>query len=859
MESQRGFTLLETIATLGIVSLLLLAGLRLATLARAPGATANAATQLDAAIALVRSLARASGNGATLLALPRTDTRGNVVLGFRIVLYRGRPNAAGAATIARALPLVTDASLREASLGSPPFALFFRGDGSAVGIAHPTLTGASSHPQFATIAAEPPCPSTTGIALSLTRNGATETRAIVCPPQSKSAAGPQPSMTPNPPTLAPHALLFPWPTAPTQWFSIAEFGYRRWFAAMGGAMAGFACSGNGAAVVAFPTTPPYSGPQAPADAQSTPAPPNAPYAYAVAASNAAGAMDDAPAHFPVQPVAAGLCNVPLVDAFAQSSDPWGNPLVVAMQVMGWLTLSHAANAATSRSAPLAIGALTAAGQSFTVDASKSFDNDPAGITFTGLTWNSSACDASKGGALAFAASGNNTAGSGPSGTATHAFVITDQTPPATALTCTGTLTDQYGEPPVSFTTNVAAGASAMLTWPAKIVVMAGGGTIGFVAPPPTARGSLGAPLVATIWGSPAIADAVASFGRLVAVNPPPGGTCVQTQSCPIQITAPATLPISFTSAGSMTLSAQETGFAGTMTATSSDPSVATVSSGTITGTETTSFTVSAIGNGVASITVTGNSSTDVSVSVNIPPPPCYAKAYTASGALDTNEPADTLGYGSDANGCITHNGVPAAQAVIVASSATSTTTYQGTAPLNCNNIASLGQGYPLNASGVPSGAQVDFPVIPGSTGGSCTVSIGDPNPPANPTYGNGLAHVDVVGPCVNGATLAIGDSCLASIAGGGGGNPGCSEGSSGAGWGSGTLYYTAGPTGSVTPTTTRVGISGSSTPLFTRTAPGTITITGYAEWVHWSTGSGTSAGKCTAVFSFIPDGTIALN
>gem|GEM_PF-3643835 len=73
------------------------------------------------------------------------------------------------------------------------------------------------------------------------------------------------------------------------------------------------------------------------------------------------------------------------------------------------------------------------------------------------------------------------------------------------------------------------------------------------------------------------------------------------------------------------------------------------------------------------------------------------------------------------------------------------------------------------------------------------------------------------------------------------------------------LLYGRGPTGIAAPTTTRVGISGSSMPLFTRIAPGTIAITGYAAWLHWSTGSGTSEAKCTRVYSFIPDGAITLN
>ncbi len=515
MGSQRAFTMLETIAALGIVVLVLLAGLRIATLARSPGATADAAAQLDGALALARSLARASGNGATLVVLPRNDTHGNRIVGFRIVIYRGRPTAAGAATLARALPLVADATLREASLGAPPLAIFFRRDGSAVALAHPSLGGSAAAPQLATIAAEPPCPSATGVSLLVTRNGATATRSIPCPVAEGAAAAPQASMTPNPPTLSPRTLVFAWPSAPVQWFAVAEFGYRGWFAAMGAAMQNFTCRANATTVVMFPSSPPYSGPQSLADAQSFPPPPNAvPYAYAASASRTAGAMDDAPAHFPVHPVAAGICAVPIVDAFAQHSDPWGNPLVVATQVMGWLTLANPATGAiaTAKSAPLvANSAPLASGKSVTVDASKGYDNDAAGIVFTAPIWSSTSC----GSALTFTAAGNNTAGSAPTGTATHAFMITNGNPPSSALTCTGTITDQYGEPRVAFTVNVAASAVAsLLTWPAGGVVEAASGATLAMLP-------MHEPLIAQLFGAE-IADATLTLG-CKAVALPQGG------------------------------------------------------------------------------------------------------------------------------------------------------------------------------------------------------------------------------------------------------------------------------------------------------------------------------------------------
>ena len=621
--------MLETMAALGIVAVLLFAGLRMATLARAPGATAEAAAQLDAALALARSLARASGNGATLLALPRSDTRGNALPGFRLVLYRGRPNAPGAASLTRELPLVAAASLREASVGAPPFALFFRRDGSAVALARPTLSGSAAQPRLAIIAAEPPCPSATGLLLSVMRNGATVTRSIPCPvTDGGDLAAPQASMTPNPPALAPPALSFAWPSASVQWFAIAEFGYRGWFAASGGAMESFTCRANGAAIVAFPNAPPYSGPQSLADARSVPSPPNGvPYAYAASASTAAGAMDDAPAHFPVHPIGAGLCVVPLADAFAQRKDAWGNPLDVAMRVMGWLTLAANGRTATSQTAPLSIAsAPLTSGQSVTVNASKSFDNDAAGIAFAGLVWSPASC----GSALTFTASGNNTAGSGAIGTATHSFLITDSTPPATALSCTGSLTDQYNEPPVSFTVNVAAsghyalfdtsGTNKNLACALDTLVGVGNGCnpaapIAFTPLPRTpllAFEASVAPWINNVLGG-GVADAT-SLG--IVGGPPTLNPCVKSNDCPVTFTSSFPSPF-YVNSNPVTLSATQAGLGiRKLTVTNSDPSVIAVavtssSSGTI------AFTATPVGVGSSTITVNGANGQSVSQTMTV--------------------------------------------------------------------------------------------------------------------------------------------------------------------------------------------------------------------------------------------------
>ncbi len=707
--------MLETMAALGIVALLLFAGLRMATLARAPGATAEAAAQLDAALALARSLARASGNGATLLALQRSDTRGNALPGFRLVLYRGRPNAPGAASLTRELPLVADASLREASLGAPPFALFFRRDGSAVALARPALSGSNALPRFAIIAAEPRCPSTTGLLLSVMRNGATVTRSIPCPvTDGGGLAAPQASMTPNPPTLAPPALLFAWPSAPVQWFAVAEFGYRGWFASTGGAMENFVCRANGAAIVAFPNSPPYSGPQSLADARSVPSPPNGvPYAYAASASASAGAMDDAPAHFPVHPIGAGLCVVPLADAFAQRTDAWGNPLGVAMRVMGWLRLAANGSTATSQTPPLSIAsAPLTSGQSVTVNASKSFDNDPAGITFAGLAWNPASC----GSALTFTAAGNNTAGSGPTGAATHSFLITDSVPPASALTCTGTITDQYNEPPVAFSVNVAAAAVAIKTWPAYLEVGANGAQ---VAATSATSGAMTIAFIPTISPTVALArnlntwlgGGIAEAGPTPSPGPCPSGFVFNpiTSKCiPMKIPLPTpasnVAPPVAPSAAPMFLGGPCYGYAKNGAG----------------GPDTT------LANGEIQIgTQYYTAASDGCINVGASPTGPFAPATSTQIGIIAYQPGDTS-----------------------ASTPTYQSAVQGTI---CSNIASLGLPYPGNA-----GPQVLVPVIPGSTGGSCSVTISDGSTSA-PIADAGLANVSVVASvgCVVGTACGV--------------------------------------------------------------------------------------------------------
>ncbi|NNM93700.1 MAG: hypothetical protein HKL92_10195, partial [Candidatus Eremiobacteraeota bacterium] len=123
-------------------------------------------------------------------------------------------------------------------------------------------------------------------------------------------------------------------------------------------------------------------------------------------------------------------------------------------------------------------------------------------------------------------------------------------------------------------------------------------------------------------------------------------------------------------------------------------------------------------------------------------------AYTPASLSQLPPAAQTLlsgqGYTVDGTGCVWQNGALAAQAPIVAyepgDSSPNTPTYNPTT--QCAAI-SLGQVNPTNASG----PQILVPVIPGSTAGSCTVTIAaSPAPSGTPGPGSGLVPVGVVKP-----------------------------------------------------------------------------------------------------------------
>jgi prepilin-type N-terminal cleavage/methylation domain-containing protein len=95
VESQRGFTLIEMVVTVAIVSVLLLAG-GVWMMGAHPGALRNALDDFDAQLAAGKAIAAASGNGATLAFLPNPSCASQC--GFALQVYAGRPTSPGAVT-----------------------------------------------------------------------------------------------------------------------------------------------------------------------------------------------------------------------------------------------------------------------------------------------------------------------------------------------------------------------------------------------------------------------------------------------------------------------------------------------------------------------------------------------------------------------------------------------------------------------------------------------------------------------------------------------------------------------------------------------------------------------------------------
>ncbi len=436
MEGERGYTLIEVVVAVAIAALLLAAG-GVWLLGMRPGALPQAAHDFDADLNAARALASSTGNGATIAFLPRSGHDG-----FQLRVYRGRPTAADAVRASNVMPLISDASVREATFGSPPFALFFSSAGAPSGIAAYPTVRADGSVRFAPIAAQPPCPPGGTIVLTFgNAQGAHASRTLRCDALVIANAQPNATPTPNPPRLSPARAVAHWTrdAYPLQ-FTAAEYGYTHWYASLSGASCVTQGSDTGAAPAVFPGGWPYvaAGPNEPAD----PPPPNAPYTYPDLRI-----PDDPPAHFALQPVFGngGLCALQIADAYGQA-------LTAQIQVMGDLTPSETALTFASVRAPAQHVSLT-----------KTWDSEPIALAYGG------SC-------AKIATIAQHDAATPSSPGSTPARVDLTVTPTA-AGACVMQFSDQYHEPWASIAVNVKQDAP-FKTWPAKLVLGASGGSVG---------------------------------------------------------------------------------------------------------------------------------------------------------------------------------------------------------------------------------------------------------------------------------------------------------------------------------------------------------------------------------------------
>lgn len=418
-RTQSGFTLAETAVSLAILAMLASGVVWM--LGRHPGALVRAADGFDAALATAGAIASTSGNGATMVFLPRGDTS-HRLSGFVLRVFRGRPTRAGAVRSTTAMPVVADAAVSEKTLGAPPFALFVGASGD--------LSAAAGYPQieshgqlrFTPLAAEPACPAH-GFTFSFADAQTTVTRDLPCASSVDAPRQTDPSPTPNVPLATPSQLTYDWPAAPRQTFVATEWGYTHWFAA-----ADFTC---GAGVAVFPDVLPS--PYSPAYDRSElrsppPPPPHAPYSY----PNSGGeSMNDAPAAFPLEPAHEGLCRASVADAAGQSAG-------AAVDVMGWLTASYRGNLYSHRSRrPLALPATAfpAKGASVTIALSKTYDAEP----LQPLAAFDDACAPY----LSYGALPGNTPPSPGPSPAVAGIVLTLVTLPGAKTQCGGVIYDRY--------------------------------------------------------------------------------------------------------------------------------------------------------------------------------------------------------------------------------------------------------------------------------------------------------------------------------------------------------------------------------------------------------------------------------
>lgn len=444
-ESQRGFTLIETIVACATVATLLAAG-GFWMMGMHPGALTQSTSDYDAALSTARALATTSSNGATLAFAPIAGRSG-----FALRVYAGRPSGSNTVQATTAMPVPSDAGISEKTLGSPPFAIFFGASGHVSGKGSYPLIAANGNATFAPIATEPACPAGGFVLTFSAPSGASATRTLACTASVAGAPGfPNPSPTPNLPIVTPAALVFHWPADARQTFVATEWGYTHWFATAGG----FAC---GTGVASFPNVlpSPYSPANTPREATAAPTPPpSTPYSY----PNSSQSMNDAPAAFPLDPASAGLCTATIADDYGQEAR-------ASVQVMGWLSATYGGKTYThltpsEMSLPSTV--LPAKGSTVTIPLSKTYDNE-ALVPEVSL-------DAACSQYVKASASSGATPKAPSSKAAMASVTLLLVTMPGSPIDCGGTLYDQYagslrGEG-IGF--NAAIGSAEAETWPRAV-------------------------------------------------------------------------------------------------------------------------------------------------------------------------------------------------------------------------------------------------------------------------------------------------------------------------------------------------------------------------------------------------------
>jgi prepilin-type N-terminal cleavage/methylation domain-containing protein len=192
VRAERGFSLLELIVAVGVVSLIALGGAAL-TLSSRSLAVSSSALRFDALLDAARTSARAFEHGVTIAFVP--DAYGD---GFRAQLYANRPGTAP--LLPSTIPAFeARVALRETeTLGVPAFALTVHADGNVAGIRGDV---------FSPAAAETACPPSGAYHVVFSYGAATAERYVSC--RIATAVTGPPGLVPIPP-----AVPLPPPTAP---------------------------------------------------------------------------------------------------------------------------------------------------------------------------------------------------------------------------------------------------------------------------------------------------------------------------------------------------------------------------------------------------------------------------------------------------------------------------------------------------------------------------------------------------------------------------------------------------------------------------------------------------------------------